>query len=118
MDNLISNAIKFSGEDDRIIIALREEKGVVCIDVKDFGIGIPENLQPYIFDRFSRASRQGIRGEESVGLGLSIVRQIVRKHGGEIEVSSAVDKGTTFTINMAPVNVKDSTPSVKYSDAI
>ncbi|MDB5117181.1 MAG: Signal transduction histidine kinase [Mucilaginibacter sp.] len=105
MDNLISNAIKFSGEGDRVEVRLRDTDGQIFIDVKDFGMGIPEKLLPYIFDRFSKASRKGIRGEESIGLGLSIVRQIVRKHGGEIEVDSAENRGTTFTITMSPAKV-------------
>jgi two-component system sensor histidine kinase VicK len=103
MDNLISNAIKFSGTSDHIEIRLRNEDGQIFIDVKDFGMGIPENLLPYIFDRFSRASRRGVRGEESVGLGLSIVKQIVEKHGGDISVISTEKQGTTFTIHMTPV---------------
>lgn len=103
MDNLISNAIKFSGESERIEITLRDTEGQIFIDVKDFGVGIPESLLPYIFDRFSRASRRGIRGEESVGLGLSIVKQIVEKHGGDIGVYSTETQGTTFTIHMTPV---------------
>lgn len=103
MDNLISNAIKFSGESERVEVRLHEAGGQVYIDVKDFGMGIPESILPYIFDRFSRASRRGLRGEESVGLGLSIVKQIVEKHGGEITVTSAEREGTTFTIHMTPV---------------
>jgi len=103
MDNLISNAIKFSGGVNRIEISLKEVDNAVYIGVKDFGIGIPENLLPYIFDRFSKASRNGTRGEQSVGLGLSIVNQIVKKHSGEIKVNSAVQKGTTFTIKL-PLN--------------
>lgn len=103
LDNLISNAIKFSGQSNHIEIALHATATGVFIDVKDFGMGIPEKLLPYIFDRFSRASRNGIRGEESVGLGLSIVRQIVKKHGGEIEVHSTEQRGTTFTINLSRV---------------
>jgi two-component system sensor histidine kinase VicK len=103
MDNLISNAIKFSGESEHVEIRLRDSGGQIFIDVKDFGMGIPENLLPFIFDRFSRASRRGIRGEESVGLGLSIVKQIVEKHGGNIEVMSTEKQGTTFTIHMTPV---------------
>ncbi|MCC8425579.1 sensor histidine kinase KdpD [Mucilaginibacter sp. UR6-11] len=103
MDNLISNAIKFSGDSDHIEIRLRDADGQIFIDVKDFGMGIPEKLLPYIFDRFSRASRRGIRGEESVGLGLSIVKQIVEKHGGSITVISTEKQGTTFTIHMTPV---------------
>jgi two-component system sensor histidine kinase VicK len=104
MDNLISNAIKFSGESERVEVKLRNDDGQIFIDVKDFGMGIPERLLPYIFDRFSRASRRGIRGEESVGLGLSIVKQIVEKHGGEIGVVSTEKEGTTFTIHMTPVH--------------
>jgi signal transduction histidine kinase len=101
MDNLISNAMKFSVESDHIEISLKEINNDVFIDVKDFGVGIPPDLQPFIFDRFSRASRKGVRGEESIGLGLSIVRQIIRKHRGEIEVYSTDGGGTTFTIKLA-----------------
>lgn len=107
MDNLISNAIKFSGQSDRVEIRLRDTEGEVYIDVKDFGLGIPKQLLPFIFDRFSRASRKGIRGEESVGLGLSIVKQIIEKHGGNIEVNSTEQQGTTFTINIKSVPVSD-----------
>ncbi|MES2427146.1 MAG: HAMP domain-containing sensor histidine kinase [Bacteroidota bacterium] len=107
MDNLISNAIKFSGESDRVEIRLRDTEGEVYIDVKDFGLGIPKQLLPFIFDRFSRASRKGIRGEESVGLGLSIVKQIIEKHGGNIEVNSTEQQGTTFTINIKSIPVSD-----------
>ncbi|MDB5156045.1 MAG: hypothetical protein JWR50_752 [Mucilaginibacter sp.] len=103
MDNLISNAIKFSGESERIEISLRDTNGQIFIDVRDFGMGIPEHLLPFIFDRFSKASRKGIRGEESVGLGLSIVKQIVEKHGGKIDVISTEKQGTTFTIHMTRV---------------
>jgi two-component system sensor histidine kinase VicK len=104
MDNLISNAIKFSGPTNHIEILLRVTTDEALIEVKDFGLGIPQNLLPYIFERFSRASRRGVGGEESVGLGLSIVRQIITKHGGDIKVSSVEKQGTTFTINMARVS--------------
>lgn len=100
LDNLISNAIKFSKPDSHIEIRLRVDENKALIDVRDFGTGIPENLLPFIFDRFSRASRKGLRGEESVGLGLSIVQQIVTKHGGYINVNSVEGQGTTFTIGL------------------
>lgn len=103
MDNLISNAIKFSGPSHHVEIALHVDDNRALIDVKDFGMGIPDHLLPFIFDRFSRASRKGMRGEESVGLGLSIVRQIINKHGGDIGVSTAEKKGTTFTISLEKV---------------
>jgi two-component system, OmpR family, sensor histidine kinase VicK len=100
MDNLISNAIKFSGNSN-VEVSLQSLNSQVIINVKDFGMGIPNDLLPYIFDRFSKASRTGVRGEESVGLGLSIVRQIIKKHGGEIEVDSIEEQGTTFTIKLS-----------------
>jgi two-component system sensor histidine kinase VicK len=104
MDNLISNAIKFSGPNNHIEILLRVTTDEALIEIKDFGMGIPQNLLPYIFERFSRASRRGVRGEESVGLGLFIVRQIITKHGGDIKVSSVEKQGTTFIINIASVS--------------
>ncbi len=101
LDNLISNAIKFSTEgNNNIEVSLRHANGGAYIDVKDFGMGIPANLLPNIFDRFSKARRKGVHGEESVGLGLSIVKQIVTKHGGEVNVKSAEKLGTTFTISL------------------
>jgi len=104
MDNLISNADKFSGSKEHIEISLKELRGEALISVKDFGVGIPMDLLPYIFDRFSKASRKGIRGEGSIGLGLSIVQEIVRKHGGEIIVNSAERSGTVFTIKLKAVS--------------
>ncbi|OCX53265.1 hypothetical protein BEL04_02875 [Mucilaginibacter sp. PPCGB 2223] len=100
MDNLISNAVKFSAEEEGIEVSLRDASGSALIDVKDFGVGIPDSLLPNIFDRFSKASRKGLHGEESIGLGLSIVKQIIAKHGGEVKVKSVEQQGTTFTISL------------------
>lgn len=105
MDNLILNAIKFSGLNRNIEVSLSVIDHEIFIAIKDDGIGIPEDMLPYIFDRFSKARRNGIRGEASVGLGLSIVQQIVRKHNGDIKVCSNETDGTTFTITL---------PHVKY----
>jgi len=103
MDNLIINAIKFSGPNGNIDINLSAMHNEISISVKDSGIGIPKDMLPYIFDRFSKARRTGIRGEASVGLGLSIVRQIIRKHNGKIEAESNEKQGTTFTITLPQV---------------
>jgi two-component system sensor histidine kinase VicK len=100
MDNLIINAIKFSNPDGNIDVSLSQVNNDIFIKVRDYGIGIPDDMLPYIFDRFSKARRNGIRGEASVGLGLSIVQQIVKKHAGDIEVNSALNSGTTFTIKL------------------
>jgi two-component system sensor histidine kinase VicK len=66
-------------------------------------------MLPHIFERFSKAGRQGIRGEQSTGLGLSIVRQIVEKHNGQIEVQSEEKKGSTLGLichlNLVSINL-------------
>jgi len=97
--NLISNAIKFTpaGGEIKIITKLDDLKRV-SIEISDTGVGIAKNLLPIIFDKFSKASRAGIKGEKSTGLGMWIVKHIVSLHGGEISVASKENKGTTFTI--------------------
>jgi two-component system, OmpR family, sensor histidine kinase VicK len=105
MDNLIINAIKFSDENSNIDISLSHTNDDIFIRVRDYGIGIPDDMLPYIFDRFSKARRNGVRGEASVGLGLSIVHQIVKKHDGEIVVNSGKNEGTTFTIALPHATV-------------
>jgi two-component system sensor histidine kinase VicK len=104
MDNLISNAIKFSKESDKIEINIGKEGGKAIIEVRDHGVGIPKDMIPHLFDRFSKAGRPGIRGEQSTGLGLSIVKQIIERHKGKIEVSSVENKGSTFRITLPALN--------------
>jgi len=100
IDNLISNAIKFSKETDKVEVNVTQSKTGIMVEVKDYGLGIPKEMLPHIFERFSKAGRQGIRGEQSTGLGLSIVRQIVEKHHGQIEVQSEEKKGSSFKIQL------------------
>lgn len=98
MDNLISNALKFSPADKHIEITLNLHKENVCIVVKDNGIGIPENLQHHIFKQFSKAGRKGLQGEKSVGLGLHISKRIIERHKGKLIMQSKENAGTAFTI--------------------
>ncbi|MCD8739562.1 HAMP domain-containing histidine kinase [Mucilaginibacter roseus] len=100
IDNLVSNAAKFSKDSDAIEIALSADSAALKIEVIDHGVGIPDAILPNIFDRFSKAGRSGLRGEHSTGLGLSIVKQIVERHIGKIEVKSIVGQGSTFTIHL------------------
>ncbi|MEJ5995498.1 HAMP domain-containing sensor histidine kinase [Pedobacter sp. Du54] len=103
LDNLISNAIKFSSEDKKISISLRKIAKRIEIKVKDDGIGIPKELIAYIFQQFSQAGRSGLHGEKSIGLGLHISQKIMHQHGGELFVESEENKGTTFTAQF-PLN--------------
>jgi two-component system, OmpR family, sensor histidine kinase VicK len=104
MDNLISNAIKFSKENENIEISLNCEQDFATIWVRDYGIGIPKDLLPALFDRFTKSGRAGIHGEQSTGLGLSIVKQIIERHKGRIEVDSVENMGSTFKISLPEAN--------------
>ncbi|RZL44689.1 MAG: HAMP domain-containing histidine kinase [Pedobacter sp.] len=98
IDNLISNGLKFSNEDQPVIISLSKRDNHVCIVVKDKGIGIPDVLLKHMFNQFTQAGRTGLKGEKSMGLGLHISKKIVEQHGGKLVFSSAENKGSTFTI--------------------
>lgn len=100
LDNLISNAIKFSDGSKDIEICFSERKNQLIIEVKDYGIGIPKHLLPYVFDRFSKSSRQGLQGEKSTGLGLNISKRIAEKHNGTLEVESEEGNGCVFRITL------------------
>lgn len=100
IDNLISNAIKFSKDNSRVDVRLNKKDEQLVIEVQDYGLGIPADMLPDIFTRFSKARRTGLRGEESTGLGLSIVHQIIEKHNGIIDVESIVGRGTVFYIKL------------------
>jgi two-component system sensor histidine kinase VicK len=101
MDNLISNAIKFTTEAQGIIhIRLEQHKAMIRILVKDNGIGIPADQIPQLFDKFTPASRPGLNNETSVGLGLNISRQLVEKHNGTLSVLSEENEGSVFYIDL------------------
>lgn len=100
LNNLLTNAIKFSHPEHKVIISTSLTDQKVLIRVKDEGIGIPDHLQDYIFDKFTRAGRRGTAGERSIGLGMSIVKQIVLLHKGNIWIESGGEKGTTVCIEL------------------
>lgn len=99
MDNLISNSIKFSHKNKNIWIELIEEKDNYSVIVKDEGVGISKDDLPKLFDKYSKLNSKPTDGEDSTGLGLSIVKQLVELLNGKIEVESKVNKGTQFTLN-------------------
>lgn len=100
LNNLITNAIKFSHPDTNIYIRLSRNEHNVLIEVKDEGQGIPENEIDTIFKPFSKSSVLSTGGEKSTGLGLAIVRKIVEGHRGSIWVESEVGKGSTFFVKL------------------
>ena len=99
VDNLIGNACKYSKAGTTVTVGAEKKGGWLVIRVVDQGIGIrPEELSG-IFDEFARASGQPTGGESSHGLGLAIVKRMVEMHGGTIEVTSALGKGTQFIMS-------------------
>ena len=100
VDNLIGNGIKFSAAETPINIELVPNKEHCDISIRDYGIGIPEELKKLLFDQFSKAGRVGLNGEKSMGLGLHISREIIELHGGTLKVESKEHEGTTFTISV------------------
>jgi signal transduction histidine kinase len=105
LDNLISNAIKFTPERGRVDVRVRPQNGAIRIEVADTGIGIPEDERARLFDRFFRASTAVHRQIPGTGLGLYIARAIVEAHGGSIDVESADGSGTTFCVEL-PVRTR------------
>jgi signal transduction histidine kinase len=95
--NLIGNAIKYTPAKGKIHIRLVTEGDQLVFQVTDNGPGIPAADQPYIFDKFYRASNVPF-DIPGTGLGLAIVKSIVENHQGRIWVESTVDHGTTFTV--------------------
>jgi two-component system, OmpR family, sensor histidine kinase VicK len=100
VNNLTSNALKFSPERTPIALDVKENEKDVIISVKDQGIGIPESIKPSIFDRHSGAGRTGLSGEKSTGVGLSICRNLARLIGGEIWFESEEGRGSTFYVRL------------------
>ncbi|HLI92490.1 MAG TPA: GAF domain-containing sensor histidine kinase, partial [Puia sp.] len=95
--NLVSNAFKYTSEGE-IGVAVRERNGEVRISVTDTGIGIPEDQLHRIFDRFHRVENATVRTQEGTGIGLALVKELVRIHEGRIEVESNPGQGSTFTV--------------------
>ncbi len=94
--NLISNAIKYSPKGGDVIISCRSEDNGLKVSVRDNGIGIPEEMQRKVFDRFFRIRQQQIETFPGMGLGLYITAGIVHRHGGTIGVDSKEGEGSTF----------------------
>lgn len=100
LDNLLSNAIKYSPDGGEIRVSGRADDRQIYVAVTDEGIGIPENEQENIFDRFYRA-RSGVSARtKGTGLGLFLVKAVVEAHGGQVWVESRPDQGSTFVFTL------------------
>jgi signal transduction histidine kinase len=110
--NILSNAAKFSFSGGSIHVAVRQEKAQLLVEISDTGIGIPACDLELIFEKFQRSGDQLTSSLEGSGLGLSIARQIVGRHGGRIWAASTHGKGSTFTFTLPlPVKTDAGSPS-------
>lgn len=96
IENLISNAFKYSPKEEKVMMLLEDRNKDVKVTIKDHGIGIAKNELQFLFDRYYRVKNKMNAG--GLGLGLFISKQIVKAHGGDIEVQSEEGKGTRFDV--------------------
>ena len=113
MDNLVSNAIKYTPAGGRAELRLARSNGSCVIEVADTGVGIDREELQHLFDRFFRAGSASKGRIKGVGLGLAITKAIVDQHRGEIEIESEPGKGTTFRVllPMSGADEREATPA-------
>ncbi|MGL4736698.1 MAG: sensor histidine kinase [Cellulosilyticaceae bacterium] len=115
--NLLSNAVKYGKENGMIEMTLQCSHDMAHIHIKDNGVGIPKEKLDYIFDRFMRVENGLIRSAEGSGIGLSLVKSLVEKQHGLIQVESKLDRGSEFIVSFPLVDVpegilEDSSPEI------
>lgn len=116
--NLLSNAIKYSPNGGNIYIRVYDSNDMMSVDIKDEGLGIPEQEIPHIFQQFYRVDNSDRRRIGGTGLGLAIVQEIVKAHGGVISVNSEFEKGSTFIVQFPHVLMKANKQDEAENDSI
>jgi signal transduction histidine kinase len=96
--NLLDNALKYTPPEGTVTVSVNADNGQVAISISDTGVGISEDDLPHIFKRFYRCDIS--RAQGGTGLGLSLVRAIVHSHGGSVNATSHLGKGSTFTVTL------------------
>ena len=112
LDNLVSNAIKFTPEGGRVDVRVRALKQRAVLEVRDSGMGIPAGEQEFLFQRFFRTSTATEQAIQGTGLGLAISKAIVEAHAGRISVTSEEGEGTTFQVTLplhSPAEIPETT---------
>lgn len=108
LNNLLSNAAKFSERGSRVVIDAAREAEWITLSVRDYGIGIPEDILRRVFEPTEQTSRPGTEGESGTGFGMPLVKQFVEGYGGEVQIRSIVqenggeDHGTEVSIRLKP----------------
>ncbi len=100
LTNLLSNANKYTPDNGAITIRINQHPDLIEVSVIDTGLGISEEDKVKLFTQFFRAESQEVRQQQGWGLGLSIVKKMVEAQGGEIQFSSTLGQGSTFTFTL------------------
>jgi signal transduction histidine kinase/HAMP domain-containing protein len=118
VDNLVSNALKFTPEGGTVSLRLRDSPDAAIVEVADDGVGIPETEQDQLFDRFFRSSTAQTKAVPGAGLGLAIVKTIAEAHGGHVVLRSRPGAGTTVTVTLpySPTSAGDPDARVTTPD--
>jgi PAS domain S-box-containing protein len=98
LDNLVSNAVKFTPEGGRVDVRASSSRDKAILEVRDTGMGIPAEEQEHVFERFFRTTRATEQAIQGTGLGLAICKAIVHAHGGQITLASSDGEGATFRV--------------------
>ena len=116
LSNLLNNAAKYTPPYGEIVLALEVREGRVLLAVSDNGSGIAPSLLPYIFELFTQAERTPDRAQGGLGLGLSLVKNIIGLHGGKVEAKSeGLGKGSVFTVTLPLIKKQSGTDIVNQS---
>ena len=103
--NVLDNAIKYSPENSEIAMRVIPYESFVCIQVEDQGIGIQEEEQGLVFERFYRS--KSVSNEPGFGIGLYLVREVLSKQGGYVKIRSEIDKGTTVQLYLSRYGISE-----------
>lgn len=96
LEKIADNALIYTKDEGQIFVTISQTETNIHFEIKDTGIGIPKDEQPYIFSRFYRASNAAIMKPDASGLGLYIAKKFIESHGGKIGFTSEEGKGSTF----------------------
>jgi signal transduction histidine kinase len=117
LSNVLSNAIRYSDPEREIAVEIESGDEMATVRVRDEGIGIPADRVGQVFDRFYRVDEHRSRAVGGAGLGLSLVREVVKVHGGEVAIESALNRGTTVTLRFPRWNPEGHAEAGRVSPA-
>lgn len=106
LHNLVGNALKYTPDSGSVTVKVEADNDQLVIGVSDTGIGIDDDDAEHVFDKFYRAKDKRIENVTGTGLGLALAREVVRLHGGDIELDSELNKGSTFTLRL-PTEIRE-----------